>query len=126
MRTVERAGGRRARLPALAGAADATLRRIVGLACIAAVAAQLAVLLAWSRHLAARASLSVDFATYYQAWYEVAHGDLLARTSLHAGGFPFLQNDGELLVYLLAPLYWVFPDHIVGLLWLQDLCCRPA
>jgi hypothetical protein len=37
------------------------------------------------------------------------------------GGYYFWQNDGEFIVYLLAPLYWLFPDHLLGLLWLQDL-----
>ncbi len=98
----------------------ARLRALVTGLCAAAVLAQLAGMVAWSAHLAARASLSWDFAINYQAWYEIAHGHLLARNTLQ-GGYLFIRNNGELVVYLLAPLYWLFPDHPLGYLWLQDL-----
>lgn len=68
----------------------------------------------------AHASFGHDTAIYYQAWYLIAHGHLLPRNSIQ-GGYYFWQNDGEFIVYLLAPLYWLFPNHLLGLLWLQDL-----
>ncbi|HTW97164.1 MAG TPA: hypothetical protein VMD59_00220 [Acidimicrobiales bacterium] len=108
------------RAPELPEPAGGRLRRVARVACFATVGAQLVGLLVWSAHIAAQASLTSDFATYYQAWFQIAHGTLAARDTLH-GGLYFFQNDGEFVVYLLAPLYWIFPDHVVGFLWLQDL-----
>lgn len=66
------------------------------------------------------ASLTWDAAIYSQPWNLIAHGHLIPRDTLQ-GGYYFWQNDGEFIIYLLAPLYWLFPDHLLGLLWLQDL-----
>ncbi|HXZ83698.1 MAG TPA: hypothetical protein VED84_08225 [Acidimicrobiales bacterium] len=85
------------------------------------IAGQLVGLLWWSTVLVDRASMSWDYAIYYQAWYEIAHGHLLVRSTVMTGSIPFWQNDGEFIVYLLAPLYWLFPNHLLGFWWLQDL-----
>ncbi len=76
--------------------------------------------MAWSWHLAGLSNLSWDFGIYYQPWALIAHGHLLPRNTFQ-GGYLFIRNDGELIVYVLAPLYWLFPNHVVGYLWLQDL-----
>ncbi len=88
--------------------------------CAVAVVAQLAGLLLWSAHVASRENLTWDFGINYQAWYLIAHGNLWPHSSLK-GGIAYARDDGELLVWLLAPLWWLFPDHPLGLLWLQDL-----
>ena len=108
-------GGGRIRLRRAAGA-----RAAVGLLCVALIVAQLVWLLQWSWHELDSANLSLDFAINYQPWYLIAHGNLAPR-STPFGTFLFLRNDGELIVYLLAPLYWLFPNHQLGYLWLQDL-----
>ncbi len=89
------------------------------------VLAQFVGLLLWSWHEVDRASLTWDFANYFQPWYQIAHGHLLPRNTFQ-GGYYFFQNDGEFLVYLLAPLYWIFPNHMVGYLWLQDAAIAGA
>ncbi|HTX00194.1 MAG TPA: DUF2079 domain-containing protein [Acidimicrobiales bacterium] len=92
---------------------------VVGL-CWLIVLGQLVGLMLWSWHLLDLANVSWDFAIYYQPWYLVAHLHLLPRNTFQ-GGFVFMRNDGELIVYVLAPLYWLFPNHQLGYLWLQDL-----
>lgn len=111
-----------ARTPARAGAirrAEAA-RLVVSALCVAVVLVQLVGLMLWSARIVASSSLTWDFAIYYQPWYLIAHGHLLPRNTLQ-GGYLFVRNDGEFIVYLLAPLYWLFPDHQLGYLWLQDL-----
>jgi uncharacterized membrane protein len=95
-------------------------RAVVTLACAALVVVQLVWLLQWSWHLLDSADVTWDYSIYYQPWYLIAHGQLLPRNTLQ-GGYLFIRNDGELIVYLLAPLYWLFPNHQLGYLWLQDL-----
>ena len=82
------------------------------------VLAQFVGLVLWSAHLADRSSLTFDFGVYFQASSQIAHGHLGAFDTLQ--GYPFWRNDGELILYVLAPLYWLFPNHVVGFLWLQD------
>ncbi len=84
------------------------------------IALQFAGLLWWSARLTSRASMSWDYGTYYQAWWAIAHGHLNPLTSVVPGGFPFWQSDGEFIVWLLAPLYWILPAHKLGFWWLQD------
>jgi uncharacterized membrane protein len=84
------------------------------------IAVQFIGFLLWSGYLMSHASFGHDTAIYFQSWDLIAHGHLLPRNTIQ-GGYYFWQNDGEFIVYLLAPLYWVFPDHLLGLLWLQDL-----
>ncbi len=97
-----------------------TPRQLVDGVCVALIAVQLVGLLIWSAHLAGLANLSWDFGIYYQPWSLIAHGHLLPRNTFQ-GGYLFMRNDGELIVYVLAPLYWLFPNHVIGYLWLQDL-----
>jgi hypothetical protein len=98
----------------------ASVRALVTGLCWALVLAQLIGLMAWSWHLLGLANMGWDYAIYYQPWYLIAHGHLLPRNTVQ-GGYLFVRNDGELVVYLLAPLYWLFPNHMLGYLWLQDL-----
>jgi hypothetical protein len=85
------------------------------------IVAQLVGLLWWSTVLVDRASMSWDYAIYYQAWYEIAHGHLLPATTVMPWTGPYWQSNGEFIMYVLAPLYWLFPDHLLGFWWLQDL-----
>jgi hypothetical protein len=79
---------------------------------------QLVSYLVWSVVLYDHFSLTWDFSIYHQAWYLIAHGNLDPySTPLRAR---FLYNDGELIPYFLAPLYWIFHTGIV-LQWAQDL-----
>lgn len=63
-------------------------------------------------------SVTWDFSIYHQAWYLIAHGDLNPKMSMANMG-PFYRNHLELLMWLLAPFYWVFP-HGSFLLIVQD------
>lgn len=63
-------------------------------------------------------SVTWDFSIYHQAWYLIAHGDLNPKMSM-AKMAPFYRNHLELLLWLLAPFYWVFP-HGSFLLLIQD------
>ena len=63
-------------------------------------------------------NLTLDFATYSQAWAAIAHGHLSPFATTQAS--PFWRNDFELAMWPLALFYWVYP-HSVTLLWLQDL-----
>lgn len=84
----------------------------------AILALQLVVFFTWSVFLYTRYALTWDFATYYQPWFLVAHGNLDPVSTLSR--MPFWQNDAEFMPWILAPLYWLFRNP-VGLLWLQDL-----
>lgn len=87
----------------------------------ALIAAQLVGLLVWSAHVASRGAMSWDFAAYYQPWWAIAHGHLNPAATVMPGGYPFWRNDGEFIVWLLAPLYWLFPNHPLGFWWIQDV-----
>jgi len=80
---------------------------------------QLVGFLIWSTIQYSRFALTFDFAIYNQAWFLIAHGNLLPYDTIQ--NFLFWHNHGELLWYPLALLYWLWP-HAVTLLWLQDLC----
>ncbi len=87
------------------------------------VALQLLGLMWWSTRVERSASLTWDILTYYQAFWAIAHGHLNPLTAMTPGlirEFPFWQDNGEFLIWLLAPLYWLFPDHQLGFWWLQD------
>lgn len=62
-------------------------------------------------------ALTKDFALYHQAWYEIAQGNLNPREFVQGG--LYYQNHLELLMWALAPLYWIWP-HSFWLLALQD------
>jgi hypothetical protein len=84
---------------------------------------QLAGFLAWSTLLYRRFALTLDFATYHQAWFLIAHGNLDPYSTML--GCAFWQGHCEFLLWLLAPLYWIWP-HAVLLLWLQDVAAVAA
>ncbi|MDE3131962.1 MAG: DUF2079 domain-containing protein [Acidobacteriota bacterium] len=97
------------------------LRRAIRAAGWTLIGAQLIGLIWWSTYAAGRGSMSWDFAAYYQPWWAIAHGHLNPAATVMPGGYPFWRNDGEFIVWILAPLYWLFPNHQVGLWWIQDL-----
>lgn len=94
--------------------------RILRIAGWSLIALQFVGFVIWSWYLLSRDAFGHDTAIYYQAWDLIAHGHLLPRNTIQ-GSYRFWQNDGEFIVYVFAPLYWIFPDHLIGLLWLQDL-----
>ena len=62
--------------------------------------------------------LGRDFSVYSQAWWLIAHGHLNPFSS--PSGLSFVKNHFELIMWVLAPLYWV--NHsAIDLLWIQDL-----
>ena len=64
-----------------------------------------------------RFALTHDFALYWQAVWLIAHGHLNPYSTV--GGFPFLDNHFELIMWPLAFFYWIWP-HASLLLYLQD------
>jgi len=64
-----------------------------------------------------RFALTQDYASYNQAWYLIAHGDLNPFST--ALDFPFWRNNGEFLMWPLALVGVPFGNGIV-LLWIQD------
>lgn len=80
---------------------------------------QLVGFLAWSTILYHRFAETRDFAVYHQAWYLIAHGNMYPFDT--AWGHPFARGDSEYGMWLIAPLYWIWP-HDVVLLWVQDIC----
>ncbi len=105
----------------LMGADTEKVRRLIRTVGWTLIAAQLAGLIAWSTYAYSRGAMSWDFAAYYQPWWSIAHGHLNPAATVMPGGYPFWKNDGEFIIWLLAPLYWLFPNHQLGLWWLQDL-----
>ena len=79
---------------------------------------QLVGMLALSTVQYERFNLTNDFAGYLQAWTAIAHAHLNPYDSVF--GVPFWRDDFELLMWPLAPLYWLEP-HTITLLWLQDI-----
>lgn len=65
-----------------------------------------------------RFSLTQDFSAYYQAWYLIAHGHLNPPETAFMLNH-FWRDHFALVMWVLAPLYWVWP-HAVTLLWIQD------
>jgi hypothetical protein len=94
-----------------------TLRRI-RIWGLALLVLQLLFLLVWSDVLYRHFALTGDFSVYSQAWYLIAHGHLDPYSSWL--GLPFIRNDLELALWLLAPLWYIWP-HSVTLLWAQDM-----
>jgi len=94
-------------------------------------------LLVWSVILYEHFSLTVDYSQYDQAWFLFAHGSLDPYSTRLQ--MPFLQQDGEFILGVLAPLYWIFHSglvlsvgqvlslvgaEVVGFTWLCDLVRR--
>jgi hypothetical protein len=80
---------------------------------------QLLGLMVWSAILYNRYSLTVDFAGNEQAWFLIAHGHLNPVIGPW-GNSPFLRNHAEIIVLMLAPLYWIWHSGET-LLWVQDV-----
>jgi uncharacterized membrane protein len=93
-------------------------RRMILVGGTAVFGFQLLFLLANSLRIYHRFALTQDFASYYQAWFLIAHGHFSPYDSIF--GMPFLKSHFELLLWPLFLIYWLYP-HGVTLLWLQDL-----
>jgi hypothetical protein len=65
-----------------------------------------------------RFALTEDFASYSQAWWAIAHGNL--DPYIAGLGVPFWKNNAEFAMWPLALLFRVDPHPIV-LLWVQDV-----
>ena len=85
---------------------------------VALLGVQLMAMVGFSVVLYRRYDLTRDYAQYAQAWYAIAHGHLNPYDSVFH--YPFWQSSGELVLWPLALLYFVFP-HAVDLLVVQDL-----
>jgi hypothetical protein len=72
----------------------------------------------WSWVLYHRYGVGSDFAGYEQAWYLMAHGHL--NPYLTVWGEPFFRSHAEIIMWLLAPLWWLSPSGVT-LLWVQDI-----
>ena len=75
--------------------------------------------LVWSTILYSRFAQNDDFTVYHQAWYLIAHGDLYPYVT--SWGHYFARGDSEYGIWLIAPLYWIWPHDVVQL-WVQDIC----
>jgi len=93
-------------------------------------ALQFAGLLVLSWHLWHRFDLTSDFATFYQAWSQIASGNLNPHLTIFPYnypnyGYPFWQSHFELLMWPLALLWWVGQSGFT-LLVVQDLALSAA
>jgi hypothetical protein len=86
---------------------------------LALLGLQLIGLLIWSAFEYGRVVQQTDFAGDYQAWFLIAHGHLDPHVSVW-GYTSFVRVHGELILWLLAPLWWIAPTGLT-LLWVQDL-----
>lgn len=75
------------------------------------------VMMAYSVFEYSRFALTHDFALYWQAVWLIAHGHLNPYSTV--GGWPFVDNHFELIMWPVAILYWIWP-HASLLLFLQD------
>src|ERR1700716_1605830 len=91
---------------------------LAGLA-IVVLGTQLAILLVRSQHQYRAFNLSVDFALFFQAWHQIARGHLNPYLSPYA--VSFWRSHFELIMWPLAPLYWLNRADGRTLLYLQDL-----
>lgn len=91
---------------------------------LGALIMQLAVLLAYSYRLYSHFDLTMDFAVFHQAWYEIAHGNLNPENTIFYRypytGYPFWRNHFELVMWPLA-LSGVLFSHSMILLAAQDV-----
>jgi len=106
--------------PSLEGGVRAAWLASVGLGVL-----QLVVLGWRSFGLWSHFDLGVDFAAFAQAWVRIAHGHLDPYLTLFPYnyphyGYPFWQSHLELMMWLLAPLYWLGQSTYL-LLVVQDL-----
>ncbi len=99
--------------------------RTVWLLGVAVVGAQFVLLMLHSWYLWDHFDLTADFGQYSQAWQQIATGHLNPYDTTYPWfyphyGYPFYQGDLELIMWPLAPLYWVWP-HAIDLLIVQDV-----
>lgn len=85
---------------------------------------QLGALLAYSYRLYSHFDLTMDFAVFHQAWYEIAHGNLNPKDTIFYRypytGYPFWRNHFELVMWPLA-LTGILFGHSMILLVAQDV-----
>jgi hypothetical protein len=82
------------------------------------LAIELVIFVVWSAVMYDRFSFTNDGAGDTQAWFLIAHGHL--DPFISAWHEHFIADHGALIIWLLAPFYWIWP-HGVDLLWAQDL-----
>jgi hypothetical protein len=75
-------------------------------------------LLIWSSVIYHRFAVGSDYGGYDQAWFLMAHGHLNPTVSIW-GGHLFLKSHAEIIMVLLAPLWWVSHSGVT-LLWVAD------
>jgi len=98
--------------------ADGTRRRAaVRAVALLPLAVQFVVLLVRTGDRYQRFNLSIDFAIFHQAWHQIAQGNLSPDSTIL--GYPYWRAHFELVMWLLAPLHWIYNPGIL-LLWLQD------
>jgi hypothetical protein len=83
-------------------------------------AAQLGYLLFRSAELYGRFELTDDFATYANAWLQIAHGNLNPIDTIALPNYPFIDSHLELAMWPLSLAYLLVPSPFF-LLVLQDL-----
>jgi hypothetical protein len=117
----ERSGSVQAAAPTVAPAADGesdrSLRWVLR-SVWALLGLQLLGLIFVSGRLYRNYHLGRDFSVYSQAWWLMAHGHLNPYSSMSA--LPFLKNHFELIMWFLAPLYWLNHSPF-DLLLVQDV-----
>lgn len=64
-------------------------------------------------------NLSLDYAIFNQAWFQIAHGHLNPLSTPY--GTSYLHQHGEIIMWLIAPLYWLNRNDGLTLLLLQSL-----
>ncbi|MHB1535023.1 MAG: DUF2079 domain-containing protein [Acidimicrobiales bacterium] len=90
----------------------------------AVLAWQLVNLLLASLHQYHQFNLSLDFAIFHQAWYQIAHGHLdpiLTPNPVLTHGVPYWRSHFELIMWPLSLLYWLNRNDGLTLLFVQDL-----
>lgn len=83
----------------------------------ALIVLQLIGFLTWSAITYYHYSLTFDYSAYAQGWYLIAHGHLDPYDTTMQ--IPYVRIHGELIIWPLALLYWLWP-HGPVLLWIQD------
>lgn len=114
----------RRRLRAATGRHDGRARTVWRLGVVGA-GLQLIVLVAVSTHLWQRYDLTLDFATFHQAWQQIGSGHLDPQLTTFAYrypnyGYPFRQSHLELAMWPLA-LLWPLAHSSLALLVIQDV-----
>lgn len=89
-----------------------------------ALVLQLAILLFHSWRQYKQFDLSLDFAIFHQAWFQIAHGHLdplLTSNPALVHPAPYWRSHFELIMWPLSLLYWLWPNDGVTLLFIQDV-----